>query len=356
MRTLIVPCAGRSSRFPDMKPKWLLTHPDGELMVEKAISGLNPELFGRIIITIVKEHSEKYDAKIIAGQVFQTAANRKVEILELDDFTGCQAETVYQTIIRKNVTGEFVVKDSDNYVKLTEIAYADFVVGLNINQFKKEIYRLNSKSFLVVNDQATIVDIIEKQIKSEHICLGVYGFADQRKFCDAYHFLTSHKQNAAEIYLSHIVSFLIGTGKSVFKYLETTDFEDWGTLTDWRDTQKRYTTYFIDIDGVIFKNRGRYGRENWDNPPIVLEKNVAAIKKLINKGGQIVLTTSRGAAYQKELERRLADLGIAYHALVTGCNHTTRVLINDFAPTNPYPSCKAISMPRDGDLGAYLED
>ena len=28
MKTLIVPCAGRSSRFPNMKPKYLLTHPD----------------------------------------------------------------------------------------------------------------------------------------------------------------------------------------------------------------------------------------------------------------------------------------------------------------------------------------
>jgi len=29
MSTLIVPCGGKSSRYPGMKPKWLLTHPDG---------------------------------------------------------------------------------------------------------------------------------------------------------------------------------------------------------------------------------------------------------------------------------------------------------------------------------------
>ena len=26
MNTLIIPCAGKSNRFPNMKPKWLLTH------------------------------------------------------------------------------------------------------------------------------------------------------------------------------------------------------------------------------------------------------------------------------------------------------------------------------------------
>lgn len=27
---LIVPCAGKSSGFPNMRPKWMLTHPEGE--------------------------------------------------------------------------------------------------------------------------------------------------------------------------------------------------------------------------------------------------------------------------------------------------------------------------------------
>lgn len=78
MNTLIIPCAGKSSRFPNMKPKYMLTHPDGKLMVEKAMEGINPEVFDRIIITIVKPHDEKYEAKLIMEQVFKD--NPKVEI------------------------------------------------------------------------------------------------------------------------------------------------------------------------------------------------------------------------------------------------------------------------------------
>ena len=70
MCTLIIPCAGKSSRFPNMKPKWMLTHPDGKLMIEKSLEGINFDAFKRIIITIVKPHDEKYDAKLILEQVF----------------------------------------------------------------------------------------------------------------------------------------------------------------------------------------------------------------------------------------------------------------------------------------------
>jgi len=96
MNTLIVPCAGKSNRFPNMKPKWMLTHPDGELMIQKALSGLDLNIFDRIIITIVKPHCEKYEADIILKQVFET--NKKVEICVLDDFTKCASETVFSTL------------------------------------------------------------------------------------------------------------------------------------------------------------------------------------------------------------------------------------------------------------------
>ena len=75
MATLIIPCAGKSSRFPNMKPKWMLTHPDGKLMIEKSIEQLPLEVFDRIVITIVKEHCETYEADVILKQVFEKNCN-----------------------------------------------------------------------------------------------------------------------------------------------------------------------------------------------------------------------------------------------------------------------------------------
>ena len=34
--SLILPCAGSSSRFPNMKPKWMLTSPQNNLMIQES--------------------------------------------------------------------------------------------------------------------------------------------------------------------------------------------------------------------------------------------------------------------------------------------------------------------------------
>ena len=45
MSTLIIPCAGRSTRFPNSRPKWSLTHPYGDLMFIQSIKGLDLSKF-----------------------------------------------------------------------------------------------------------------------------------------------------------------------------------------------------------------------------------------------------------------------------------------------------------------------
>jgi hypothetical protein len=45
----------------------------------------------------------------------------------------------------------------------------------------------------------------------------------------------------------------------------------------------------------------------------------------------------------------LQTKGIPYDELVMGLPHCQRVIINDFARSNPYPSCKAINIPRNTD-------
>ena len=105
MSTLIVPCGGKSSRYPGMKPKWLLTHPDGRLMIDKALDGLPAGRFERVIVTIVRPHAERHDAERILGQVF--AGRHGVEVCVLDDFTGSVAETVQLTLRRMRVKRRF---------------------------------------------------------------------------------------------------------------------------------------------------------------------------------------------------------------------------------------------------------
>ncbi len=350
MTTLIIPCAGKSSRFPNMKPKWMLTHPKGTLMVEEAIAGMPLKKFGRILIPILKEHAQKFDERIVFEQAFKKFG-KKVEIVELDH-SSSQSDTILQTLLKKKVKGSFVSKDADNFVQMDMPARADFVVGLDINKSEKDIARLKAKSFVIVNDQKIVVDIIEKRISSENICVGVYGFSDATKFISAYRALA--KNGGQEVYPSHIISYLIGTGQSVYSYVEAKVYEDWGTSSEWKEAQARHSTYFIDVDGILLHNSGRYGKKHWTNHMSVIEDNVASIKKLADNGAQIVITTSRGEAHLAEFKKLLKKRDIKIHAFVTDCNHAPRIVINDFASTNPYPSAKAINIPRDSSLEAYL--
>lgn len=352
MNTLIVPCAGKSNRFPNMKPKWMLTHPDGELMIQKALSGLDLTIFDRIIITIVKPHCDEYEADIILKQVF--ANNKKVEICVLDDFTKSASETVYLTIEKMAVKGAFVVKDSDNRVccKIPP-KIKNAIVGCDLHQYP-EISNVPGKSFLILNEQNIIQDIIEKKVVSNIICLGVYIFEDINLFKKAYLDLIE-KNMQGEMFISHIISYILSKRSQVFEAITAYGYDDWGTLAEWKEVQKTYRTYFVDFDGVIIKNSGRYGIVNWSNNKTYLDSNIQELIKLQEKGGQIIITTSRPEEYRKDLEKILSEIGLKPYAVLMGLNHSARVLINDFAPTNPYPSGIAISLPRNSEIREYLD-
>jgi len=351
MNTLIIPCAGRSSRFPNMKPKWMLTHPDGKLMIEKSIAKFPLQIFDRIIITVVQEHCKIYEADVILHQVFQN--NKKVEICILDNFTKSASETIYLTIQKMHVSGSFVVKDSDNAVACSlDRDFGNAIVGYDLQEHPN-ISNIPSKSFLITNEQHIISDIIEKRVVSNIICLGVYAFQNADLFVKNYLELIE-KGIKGEMFISHVISYMLSQRNIIFNTIMADDYDDWGTLEEWRKVQEICKTYFVDIDGVICRNHGKYGKVNWYNSTEILEENLNTIIELQKKGAQIVITTSRPEEFREALEKTLHQRGLYPHSIIMGLNHSARVLVNDFAPTNPFPSARAITLPRNSNLKEYL--
>lgn len=346
MKSLILPCAGRSTRFPGMRPKWLLTHPDGKLMIEKSIEKLDLGMFDRIVIPILRQHDEDYQAKLILNQVFRG----RVEVLVLPHPTNGPAETVGVTLRVAGIKDSFVIKDCDNSVTFDWGEEHNFVVSLDV-QGHTAIRNLPAKSYLTNNEQGYIIDIVEKRIASNIICLGVYGFQDPSLFLSA---LPALRNSESEIYVSHVIAYLIGTNQSAFQSIQAKTFEDWGTFEDWRETQQKHATYICDLDGVIFKNTGQYGKRNWSDPPILLTENINALLAKIRNGAQVIFMSARSEEFREPLTEALQDIGFREFQLILGCHHAPRILINDFAPTNPYPSAVAINLPRDGALTNYL--
>ena len=347
---LIIPAAGKSSRYPNMKPKWLLTHPTGKLMIEQVLRSSDYQRYDKTIITVLREHCDKYEADIILNQIFGDT----VEVTILEKPTSCAAETVYETIKSAGLTGQLTIKDSDCLVERSYSPVRDHIVGLTINS-NTNVDRLQQKSFIIKNDDDVIVDILEKEMVSNTICLGVYCVSAQdfllayRDICDS-----DVYKHENEIYVSHVISYLITCESRVFEYVEADKYVDWGTAEEWYKEMAKHNTYVFDIDGVLLKNCGKYGTRNWSNYFSPIEENIKILKALSDNGNEIVFMTARPEEYLTEFKKFLKNRGIFYKTIISNCNHSKRIIINDFAPTNPYPSCEALSIKRNDNLGEYL--
>ena len=113
-KNLIVPVAGKSSRYPGMRPKWLLTMPDGKLMIEKSLSLLNLKVFSENNSYCTFRSLKKIYIKKLTSGIFKKNISKNVEIVELNKETTCQAETVLKGILKANIRGGIYIKDSDN--------------------------------------------------------------------------------------------------------------------------------------------------------------------------------------------------------------------------------------------------
>lgn len=345
--TLIIPAAGRSSRYPGKKPKWLLTHPHGRLMIEEVLSTFDFEDFRRIIIIALEEHCKDFDVEIILNQ----ALGDLVEIFVLDKSTNSSPETVYTCIKGLDLDGPIVIKDSDCLVEYSIPKEENYVVSIDIHD--QHIPNLTAKSFLLSDENNLIKQIIEKRVVSDQVCLGVYS-GNSEDFCSAYEDLSQLTGDmGGELYFSHLISHLINEGH-VFASVEASRFIDWGTVQEWNEYTSSLRTYIFDIDGVFLENSGKYGTRNWGNSCVPIEENISRLKQLSNENAEIIFITSRTEEYLSDFRDLLKKEEITFKQIVSGCNHNRRIIVNDFAPSNPYPSCESVNLPRNGKLGDYI--
>ena len=140
MKNLILPAAGQSSRYPNMRPKWLITMPDGKLMIEKSISDFNYKIFDKIYIVVLDEHLKKYVDKRNLLRSLKKNISKKIELIVLKKATSCQAETVYKAIKQKNIKGGIVIKDCDNSFKCNfDKKQSNEIMVLNLNNIDLEM-------------------------------------------------------------------------------------------------------------------------------------------------------------------------------------------------------------------------
>ena len=339
---IIVPAAGASSRFPDMKPKYLLYDYAHKMMIQRALEPYNGH---NITIGILKEHDEVYNASDYLRHEFKDTT----KIFIMEKMTRGPADTVYQIIKSSNIDpdAELLIKDCDSFFD-HEMSEGNYICVSNIAQHEV-LKKLSSKSFVIANEQGIITDIIEKNVVSDTFCVGGYKFSSVRIFCEAFEELKLHE----EIFVSDVIQRCLHKGE-IFTEKLVSNYIDVGTAQDWFEYNDK-PVIFCDIDGTLIESQGRVGGKSFNSPIVTMDKTVDRLLEYQKKGAQFVFTTARPKDVERITYSMLVTLGFRNFQLIMGLQNSRRILINDFNNSNPYPRATAINVERDKDQVAnYL--
>jgi len=343
MKTLILPVAGQSSRFPNMRPKWLLTMPDGLLMVEKSVSRMNLKNFSRIIIVCLKKHILKYVDKKKLIKNFKKNISNKIEILEINKPTSCQAETILLAIKQAKIRGGIYIKDCDNMfaANIDSIPKNDVTI---VDSNTVGLIDAKSKSYVNINKLGYITNIIEKEVISSFFCCGGYSFESAKDFTV---FSTKLLKKSKDVFISHVIFSMILNNK-MFTHTSANKYIDWGTLREFRNWQKNYTTIFCDLDGCLFKNGSKFGELGWKTK--VIKKNIDLLFQMKKTGFlKLIITTSRPKSEINHIKKEFLKYKIKPDYILTDLFHSKRILVNDFSETNSFPTAIAVNLERDSE-------
>ena len=335
---VIIPCAGRSSRYPGTRPKYLLTLYDGSLMFETAAR----PYIGKtdVHFVILQEHEKKYNVKDTFSRVYGEQAGVHVHVLE--DETSGPAETVY-TITKQLPPNESVfVKDCDSFFDApmrtdNHVCVADLRENLNVT-------KVAAKSFAVANNQNMLTGIVEKSVASNYICVGGYGFSSAGQYNGAFEKLQTMTD---EIFVSHVIQEILHT--DVFEILLVNNYIDVGTYQEFVEYNQSKPTIFCDLDGTVFYNQSEHFDNHHGNPPKPIPN---AVKYLLDKqanGCRLIFTTSRKRKFADVTVQALKECGFQEYDILFDMPHAPRMIINDNSVTNPYPTAIALNVPRDDD-------
>ena len=334
---LLIPCAGKSTRFPTERPKYLLTMPDGKLMIQHTTESLLPE-FDRVLFAILREHDEKFYSSTILKKLFP-----KCEILILEEVTKGQAETVTKMLEYFDVKSSFLVKDADAYFEISSSYESNKNYISLCNAKKLPNAKLYNKSFADISDQNYILRT-SLVIISNYFSCGGYFFSEPVAFVENYK-QYEKMQIDGEFFISNIIDVMIDEGH-IFHPMECTNYEDLGTYEVWKEYRKTKSSYFFDLDGVVYENGSEFWKPKWGENKIFNEAK-EKINDLYNSGNQIILVTSRSEEFRDITVKQLKQDGLQYHKLIMGIFHGTRYLVNDYSKSNPFPTAKAINTKRD---------
>lgn len=335
---IIIPAAGLSKRFPNLRPKYSLTDYKGELMIENAFK---PYLNKNKIFIGLNSNNEK---KFSIRKYLKKKYNDKLKFIMINKLTQGPADTVSEILKKSKLSSseEIFIKDCDTFFD-HKIKKGNYVCVIDINNFKLS-KNLTNKSYISFNSNKIVINIVEKKIISDMFCCGGYKFEKISEYLENFNELKKINHHKKEIFISHVIQRMISK-KKLFSYQVVPSYTEVGTLNEWNDYNNK-PCFFCDIDGTVIHAQPK---QNYSKKPTPLKQNIILLKKFIKTGSQIFFTTSRPITEFSKTNRMLKNLGFNKFKLIMGVSNTKRVIINDYNEANPYPRAIAINLKRNND-------
>jgi hypothetical protein len=199
----------------------------GQINCIKALEGINLTMFTKIYFVLLYEHELKYHVaeKITVARKFnKDLMNIEIIFKFLDYPTSSQAETIYNTIKEYNIDCPIFIKDADNTCTCKDPIIGNYVLVYPLEN--TPIVDPQHKSYVSIDDQNFVVNIIEKKIVSNLFNCGGYSFSDSQLFVKAYEALLKYEDIVNHMYLSHIIYWLILNKNIKFRPIEAIYYED----------------------------------------------------------------------------------------------------------------------------------
>lgn len=354
MTILVIPAAGQSKRYGLERPKFLLQHPKGGTMLQAAIRGLGPLLNGEITavhIASLREFFQDISQEKITEEI-QDEFSLPCTFHLLDSPTTSMVDTLNQVFAQIEDDVPVIVKDCDSNVELRNIDFLKAPYAISFADLRKfPQVTAHNKSFLEFGANQNLTGIVEKMITSPFINVGCIKFRSISEFLAA----SMELRSSSEVFVSDVIRVLI-ENQNVFVGYEVENYDDWGTLADWNRYKSSFATLFIDLDGVVAVNENPYSRDGGWHVLRPIHENIQTLKLLSESEKiQLVFVTARASIFAPSITRSLEEQGLKDFLLLTNMQHSQRVLINDFADTNVFPTALSVNLPRNHpNLGSYL--
>ena len=108
---------------------------------------------------------------------------------------------------------------------------------------------------------------------------------------------------------------------------------------------EKFNTYFVDVDGTIFKYRKFETYENTEVEPI--QSTVDFLYQKKKEGHMVILTTARPKELKDHTLLELGKHNIPFDRLVMGIERGPRYVINDMDPSKSEKRAFAVNLERD---------